>query len=99
MLKRILYSSPLFAVIFWLGLFTAAIPLASRIVTGQWNMAEIRKPDTTIVAIVTFGLWIIVSVLRRSTERHYKEQDDREAMIMERAIMDRMKREDDEKRQ
>ena len=88
MLKRILYSAPLFALPFWLGAFALAIPLGSRIVTGEWSPSRANP----ISGIVTMLLWGAIGYSLRATERHYKEEDAREIENAQRASLERSKR-------
>ncbi|MBW4093405.1 MAG: hypothetical protein HIU82_20235 [Proteobacteria bacterium] len=93
MLKRVLYSAPLFALPFWLAAYALAIPLSSRITTGEWFPSH-RNPGSWVI---TLPLWAIISYLLRATERHYKEEEDREIEIAQRESSERMKREDEER--
>jgi hypothetical protein len=82
MLKRLLYSAPLFAYPFWLAAFTLAIPLASRIVTGEWDPL---RPNP-VSGLVTLLLWAAVGYSLRAVERHHKEED-REIEIAQRGAL------------
>ena len=73
MIKRLLYSSPLFAGIFWIGLMLLAFPLATRITIGHWNVNRLHAPETTVAALVLFAIWGIIVVLAATVERHYQE--------------------------
>ena len=74
MIKRIVYTSTLFKTVFWMGLLVLAIPLASRIVTGWWQIDEHNNPTVFVAAVVTIGLWIIILVMLRDIHRYYENQ-------------------------
>ena len=74
MIKRLLYSSPLFAGIFWIGLMLLAFPLASRITIGRWNVNRLHAPESTVAALVLFAIWGIIVVVASSVTRHYGEE-------------------------
>ncbi len=82
MIRRILYSSPLFSGIFWVGLMTLAIPLSWRIVTGDWTFDPdlvAYDSNATPAAVVVIVLWILLGYLHGQVRRHFARVDKEEA--------------------